>query len=247
METQILEKIGLSKNEIKVYLALLRLGSSSTGKIIENTSLANSRVYHSLNSLIEKGLVTFISKNNVRHFRAEDPKLILKDMEEKRKKVEEIIPQLKSLRTEQEKEQYTTIYEGFRGFRSAFEKLIESCTSNDEVLVMGLSPQAYASKSLRIFLKNIDLKRCKKKINLKIILDKKLKKTTGKDREKEPYTQVKYMPKGYFSPAGMNIFQDYIMILIWEEKPFVFMIKNQKVADSFRQYFRFLWDIAKKE
>lgn len=54
------------------------------------------------------------------------------------------------------------------------------------------------------------------------------------------------MPKGYFSPAGMNIFHDYVMLLIWEEKPNVFMIKNEKISESFRQYFRFLWETAEK-
>jgi len=31
-----------------------------------------------------------------------------------------------------------------------------------------------------------------------------------------------------------------------EEKHFVFMIKNKRIAESFKQYFKFLWNIAKK-
>ena len=247
MDTKILEEIGLSKNEIKIYLELLKLGESSTGPIIDNTKIASSRVYHSLNILLDKGLVTYITKNKIKYFRAEEPEMILKDIDDKRKKIEEILPQLKSLKINDDKEEFTTIYEGYRGFRSAFEKLIEVCNSKDEILVLGLSPQTYASKSLRLFLKNIDLKRHNKKINLKIILDKKLKNTIGKDREEEPYTEVKYMPKGYFSPAGMNLFKDYVIILLWEEKPYVFMIKNSKISESFKQYFSFLWNIAEKK
>jgi HTH-type transcriptional regulator, sugar sensing transcriptional regulator len=247
MDTKILEKIGLSKNEIKVFIELLKQGVSTTGPIIDNTGIANSRVYHALNSLIKKGFVTFFTKNNVKYFKAEDPELITKDLETKKEKVEKLIPQLKSLRIKDKKEEYTTIYEGFKGFRSAFEKLIEVCSHKDEVFVLGFSQQPYAFKSLRIFLKNIDLKRYKKKINLKIILDLNMKKTIGKDREEEPYTEVKYMEKGYFSPAGMNIFKDYVMLLLWEEKPFVFMIKNQKIAESFKQYFELLWKISEKK
>jgi sugar-specific transcriptional regulator TrmB len=226
-------------------MKLLKLGSSSTGPIIKATRLANSRVYYSLDSLVNKGLVTYYVKNNVKYFKSEDPDLLIKELEEKKKKVQEILPQLKALKIAEEKEQYTAVYEGFNGFRNAFEKLIEACKINDEVYAIGFSPQIYALKSLRIFLKNIDLKRYKKKVKLKIILDKKLKNTIGKDREKEPFTEVKYMPEGYFSPAGMNIFKDYVLILLWEEKPFGFMIKNQKIADSFKQYFRFLWEITK--
>ena len=71
------------------------------------------------------------------------------------------------------------------------------------------------------------------------------KETLGKDREKEKFTEVKCMPKGYISPAAIDIFQDYVYIFLWEEKPFVFMIKNKLIADSFKQYFNFLWKIAK--
>ena len=34
-------------------------------------------------------------------------------------------------------------------------------------------------------------------------------------------------------------------IFLWEEKPFVFMIKNKLIAESFKTYFNLLWKIAK--
>ena len=54
-----LEEFGLSKNEAKIYLYLLKHGEKSTGPIIRETGISNSRVYGSLNSLIEKGLVIY--------------------------------------------------------------------------------------------------------------------------------------------------------------------------------------------
>jgi hypothetical protein len=91
----------------------------------------------------------------------------------------------------------------------------------------------------------MNLKSLQKKQKLKIILDASTKDTFGKDREKEKNTEVKYMPKGYVSPAAIDIFQDYVYIFLWEEKPFVFMIKNKQIAESFKQYFHFLWSYQK--
>lgn len=51
--------------------------------------------------------------------------------------------------------------------------------------------------------------------------------------KKEKYIEVRYMPKGYISPAAIDIFEDYIYIFLWEENPFVFMIKNKRIAESF--------------
>ena len=92
----------------------------------------------------------------------------------------------------------------------------------------------------------MNLKSAQKKQKLKIILDNSVKNTLGKDRKKEKYTQTKYMPEGYISPAAIDIFQDYVYIFLWEEKPYVFMIKNERIAQSFKQYFNFLWNIAKE-
>ena len=77
-------------------------------------------------------------------------------------------------------------------------------------------------------------------------MDNSAKETLGKDREKEKNTEVRYMPKGYISPAAIDIFQDYVYIFLWDKKPFVFMIKNEKIAESFKVYFNFLWNMARK-
>ncbi len=246
MDTKILKELGLSENEFKLYLELLKLGETSTGPLIRRTGIASSRVYTSLNSLINKGLISFITKNNTRYYKAENPDTLLKKVDEKKKQLENILPELKSMMKKEERETFSTIFEGFNGFKTAFQNQIDECTAKDEIFVIGFSPQSYAFKSLRTFLKNIDLRRHKKKIRLKIILPKESKNTIGKDRKKEPYTHVKYISGGFFSPTAMNIYKDYVLLTIWEEKPTVFLIKNEKIAMSFKQYFNSLWKIAKR-
>lgn len=244
METRILEQIGLTRNEITVYLTLIKLGDTTTGPLIKETGLSNSRVYDSLHSLIKKGLVSYYTKNNVKYFKAEDPENLVTSLEEKKEKLQELIPQIKQLKPKEKEESYSTIYEGFNGFKVAFEKIIELCNSKDEIFTIGFSNPPNL-KSLRLFLKQIDKKRIKKKIPMKILFDIEMKKTIGKDREKEKYTEVKYLAKGYFSPAAINIFKNYVMIETWEEKPVVIFIKNNKIAESFKHYFNLLWGIVK--
>lgn len=246
MDIKILRELGLSENEIKLYFELLRLGETSTGPLIRKTGIASSRVYTSLGSLINRGLVSFIIKNNTKYYQAENPDILLKNVDEKRKQLENMLPELKSIMKKEEKETFSTIFEGFNGFKTAFQNQIDECTSQNEIFVIGFSPQNYAFKSLRTFLKNIDLKRHKKKIKLNIILPKESENTIGKDREKEPHTKVRYMSGGFFSPTAMNIYKDYVLLTIWEEKPTVFLIKNEKIAMSFKQYFKSLWNLSKK-
>ncbi len=245
MDTKILEELGLTNNEIQIYLFLLKKGETTTGPIIKKTEISNSRVYESLNSLVSKGIVTYNIQKDGKHFKAESPKKLLKLEEERKQKIKSLIPDLEQLQNTSEKETTTAVYEGFKGFKTAFENITDSCPKNETIYIMGFSEQAYKTESLRLFLSNMNLKSQKKKQKLKILLNRETKQTLGKDREKEKYTEVRYMPKGYISPAAIDIFRDYVYIFLWEEKPFIFMIKNKKIAESFKIYFDFLWKQAK--
>ena len=57
MKTEILEDIGLTQGEIRVYLALLELHTSTAGPIIEKAGLPSSVVYLALNKLLKKEMI----------------------------------------------------------------------------------------------------------------------------------------------------------------------------------------------
>jgi len=50
-----LETIGLTRNEVKVYLSLLSIGFTTTGILIKKTGLHGSKVYDALERLSQKG------------------------------------------------------------------------------------------------------------------------------------------------------------------------------------------------
>ena len=84
----ILEEIGLTKNEIKIYLVLLKLGSTSTGAIVKETGVHASKVYDGLNRLADKGLVTHVIIANTKHFKAVNPDRLIDFLEDKKKSIE---------------------------------------------------------------------------------------------------------------------------------------------------------------
>ena len=240
-----LRDLGLTENESVIYLFLLKIGDTTTGAVIKETGIANSRVYESLNSLIEKGLVTYNLQKEGKHFQAVAPQKLLDLENERKKKVQDLIPKLNELKTEFVSETKTAVFEGFQGFKTAFQKIIEDCPVGETIHILGFSEQQEKTESLRLFLANMNLKSAKKKQKLKVILDRSVKETLGKDREKEKFTEVRYMPKGFTSPSAVDIFLDYVYIFLWEDKPFVFMIKNKKIAESYKTYFEALWKQAK--
>src|SRR3989344_6316022 len=114
-----LQKAGLTEGEAKVYTALLKLGSSTSGPIIKESKVANSIIYRLLDSLIEKGLVSYIIKEKTKYFKAANPQKIMEFIEQKKGKldeskqlIEKMLPQLLAMGKPLD-ETSVQIFEGF--------------------------------------------------------------------------------------------------------------------------------------
>ena len=101
MDTKVLENIGLTEGEIKVYLALIKLGPSTSGPITDSSGVSRSKVYNILERLMQKALVSFIIKQKTRYYQAEDPTKIRSYLNKKqhefelqKAEVDKLIPEL---------------------------------------------------------------------------------------------------------------------------------------------------------
>lgn len=242
----VLGQLGLTKNEIKIYQYLYQHGDCTTGPLIDNLGLSSSRVYSALNALIKKGIVSYYLKNNVKYFQASEPEFLLKKWDDSRLQIVESIRSLKNSHEKTESEKFSAIYEGFHGFKQVFDLMLRELTKEDELFTIGFSADIWGLEILQRYLKQYDRERYRKKVWMKIIMNKDMKRTIGKERESEPYTQVRYLPEGYITPAALSLFKDYVVHWVWGKNPTIFVLKNSEVNASFRTYFRAIWGIAKK-
>jgi len=246
MDIKILEKLGLTKNESKVYLTLLKLGITTTGPIMEELGISSSRTYASLQELIKKGLVAYSIKNNVKYYKSESPNYLLRIEKELKEKLIPLVKELRNIEKQEKPKEYSFVYESLHGYTQAFDIILKECSSKEGLLTIGFKAPEKGFETLRTFFKKMDRERHNKKIPMRILFDATMKETSGKDREEEPYTEVKYLPKGYITPTAMSIFKDYVYIWVWKDTPSIFVIKNKQVSESFKNYFELLWKIAKK-
>ena len=73
MDTDALRKIGLTENEIKIYLNLLKTGLSTAYDIGKKTGIYRVHVYDKLEQLMDKGLVTHVYRGAKKYFQATPP------------------------------------------------------------------------------------------------------------------------------------------------------------------------------
>ncbi|MFA6171491.1 MAG: helix-turn-helix domain-containing protein [Patescibacteria group bacterium] len=133
MDLTILKKLDLSDKEIKIYLKLLEQGALSVRVLSELTGLNRGTAYDILKQLQELGLVSYYHQDTKQKFVAEDPEKLLKllnnkedRLHEAKKKIKEIIPELKSLKEKEGDRPVTKFYEGKEGVKSILEDVLET-------------------------------------------------------------------------------------------------------------------------
>ncbi len=62
--------------------------------------------------------------------------------------------------------------------------------------------------------------------------------------QESPITENRFLAQE--TPATINIYKDVTFIALWIKEPIVFRVKNQKIAASFKMYFKFMWSLAKE-
>ena len=250
MQFEDLEKLGLTKNEAKVYLALLKLGTTTSKLIIEKTELHRQLVYDALELLIEKGLVSYVLESKRKNFKATDPKEFIelfnkriKEIEIQKENFKKSLEELEKIKETSNEEQDATIYRGNKGIKSLLDDIIRD---KKETLTIGTSDiegEAYAYH-LEFNIPQFHNVREKSKVPFKMLLSEELNER-AKKLNKLQHTQVKVLPKEFTSNSSTNIYGDKISIIMWGSQPFGILIKSKEIAQSQRKHFNILWDIAK--
>mgnify|MGYP001617518075 FL=1 len=246
METkELLSNIGLTERESKVYLALLELGSTTTGPLVKKSKVPNSKVYEILESLQNKGLVSYVIKGKIKYFQGANPRKILTLFKEKEREIERLLPELEKKQLSAKEKQSVEIYEGKRAIFALFHDLIENGKKGEEYYSFSLGKE-HGDKQIETFYKNFGEQREKKGLTVRILANKETK-----DIFKKAYSDslnvlkriVRYT--NFDFPQGVTIFKDNIVITDWENLTAI-LIHSKKIAEDYKRFFNNLWKLSKR-
>ena len=231
---QKLIQAGLTGNESKVYLELLKHLELSANELSKKISMDRTLTYTILNHLIEKGLVSYIIKQNKKFFKAEKPENLLNSIKVKEFFVKDLILDLNKIQKEIIIPYEIKVFEGKQGLRTLFNLIFK----NKSFFSFGGTGRAYEELyEMQALVKILN----KKEFSGKMILQEKYR---GHEVTKQKIIETKYSTVK--SEATTTIFGDYISIHLLTQKPLAILIKNKEIAKSYKNHFESLWKIAKK-
>lgn len=239
---KLLRKIGLTKGEVDVYLALLNLGLSTTGDITKKADISSSKVYEVLQRLINKGLASYVIQRGVKHYSATSAERLADLLEDKKndisktqKELKRLIPSLNIQRNKKEIPE-AVIYRGKKGALIALAEVIESGKSGKEIVGFGTEdyPTFFPAQTEEY------AKIAKKyKFKERLLFGKGFKSPNKS-------AKIKYLPKEFIIPTRTMIYEDKVAIVDFNEPMTTIIIKKEAIAKSYKEHFNLLWEVAKK-
>lgn len=234
-----LKELGFSENEAKVYVSLLQLGRCTTGPIIRKSGLYRVMVYDTLEKLVKLGLVKYSLQKNRKNFEAEDPRHIVEMIKNKEMVARSVADQLAKMKREIPLEEGAFVYEGWNGIKTAQENYFKEMKRGDgEYLMVGASRQLH--KKLDSFFNTFHERRSSVGVPAKLLFNEN-NRPFGRAKKRYAPVQVRFMPKNIVTPSWISTYKDMTLIGVADE-PMAFLIRNTAVADSYRQYFYFMWE-----
>ena len=251
MNLNLLKQAGLTEGEIKVYLALLELGLSTSGNIIKKSNIAKSIVYQILEKLEKKGLVSHIIKSKTMYFQASSPEKILNYIEEKEKdlkqtkeEIEKILPEL-LLKEKFGDKSEATVYTGYKGIITAYEKVYKKLKKGEEYYYLGIP--TYQPKEMHLFWQRDHIRRQKEGIKCKLLFNIDTNQEILKNRNSFKGCEARYILSDIKTPAGFLIYKDTTVIILQSPTMIAVEIVNQDITNSFQSYFDEFWSRSNSE
>lgn len=239
--TRLGEAFGLSANESKTLEIIIEYGSQAASRIAKLSKLPRNTGRDAVEKLVEKGLVSRVSKNGTHFYNLESPEkaiLLLErkaaEGEKKLKQQKEVLAKLESTLASRQRlatRARVQVYEGVEGVERVYE---DSLRSKETI-------RAWASfdsnqKGNPSYFPDYYRRRAKKRISIRSIHPDTPLTRTYLDKSKKELRHAKVSLKGANWSSEIQVYGDTVNIVSWEDRAAV-LIESRAIAESFKEIF----------
>jgi sugar-specific transcriptional regulator TrmB len=243
----VLNKIGLKENEVRVYLTCLE---NKQGlfiyEITSLTKLKRSSVNLILDRLIQKGFLTHHFDGSRKKFSAESPESLVFQLEESTKDLRGLIPLLRFVSGNNKKTKIR-FFEGKEGVEKIYaDTLLTIRVQKTKSELLAISSGEDVFQASPTHQKQFIDKRIKEQIPIRWIapeskISRELDKTSSKEFRKMKF----FDSKKYQFHIEIDVYADSIAIISLSKEPSGVIIEDKILSESFRSLFNLLWNSLK--
>jgi sugar-specific transcriptional regulator TrmB len=231
-----LKDFGLSENESKIYLLLLKHISLNPSEISKKTGLHRSYLYDALERMLDKGLINEIIVEGKKHFKANNPNVLKEHLSMKLNRLNSILPDLSKFYDELVEDPSVEVHKGNRIYKTLIKDVIANAVENSELYLIGVNEEFLLNIEpiyLKQYFKIIEQKNIKEKI----IIPKGHKKIEGNN------LFYKEIDPRHLGESFIILYLNKVYIFLPTETFYLIVIKSKIFYESYLKMFNLLWDL----
>lgn len=252
MLDKILQKLGLSSKEARVYLAALELGAAPVQQIAKKATVNRPTTYVILESLMKKGLATSVERGKKVLFTAEPPEQLERllarqqdEIEEKRQDLLKILPELEAIFNLSENRPRVKFYEGKEGIIAAGQDFLNNI--EPRIIIYSFTPLDEILRVFPEFDKINPKERMERRLPTRVIYTNFSGRLKDADSRKE-MRETRFIPKDKFPfYTALSIVPNMkINLTTYKDRLLAVNIDSPEIANSLKAIWDLAWEAAEK-
>lgn len=239
--SEVLEKIGLTEKESRVYLALLELGTAAVQSIAWKAGLKRPTTYLILDNLKQKGLVSEIPQAKKTLFTAEPPENLVSDLTRRTELLRRFLPGLSVLFNARKEKPQVQLFSGVEGVKLIYQKIYEA----GGVWFFGTTQEIAKLDPawLNAFLKKMR----ENHIPVRDLLKRsKADLEYARNQERGKTYEIRFLPDDFDFSNDNAIFGDNVVFFSFRPQIFAVVIKSREISQSLRTLYELAWQKAQE-
>lgn len=240
-----LRELNFSDNEIKVYIALTKLGEAHASIIAKKTDLPRTTVISILQKLNKTNYISIQRYRGRNTYWIESPNLIKQTFEQKVAIADELNTLLTDLYRSESDFPFAQIYDTKSAITSFVEELILKTKPGTVIYTIDNPNSGNYRKILseKNFYHMLNMK-VKNNITTKTLIPHNTLKTIDPQKITDRNIQIKEMPQDIEFEASFWII-DNTLVLFSGKYPFIVALHHKIITHSFQSIFNYLWSVSK--
>ena len=238
-EAELVQTLGLSEDELAVYLAALELGQANVQEISRKSGVKRTSIYNFIDSLKERQFLSEIKKGKRRLYSGANPSFLLQLERSRVASLEQVIPSLLAINNKAGSKPKVTYHEGVEGMQEIYNQMLHDKQTiyvwEDLDRMFSIMPKGFTT--------SYPIERTRLKIPVRAI-----NRDSKFSREWTAANNEKYMRESRFVSADefgtdIELFGDKVALFsLRKDFPFGVLIEDAPLARTLKIVWQELWN-----
>jgi len=236
-----LERLGISGNMSRVYLAAIESGPGPVSALIARTKLPKATVYDAVSKLENEGLLECHNAAGKRRIVAHDPSIMLEQIEARRQMIGDMLPELRALFNAAKGKPNIRFYEGSEGIRTV---MLDSLMCRDGTLYCTYAMDEIMEAPGLEWMEGYAAERISKGIWMKVMRSRSHDRKDIWPSGRKVKREVRFAPEHVPLGLTMQIYDNRVAIVSTKKEYYGLIIESEEFATILRTFFSVIWAMS---